>query len=61
MEILRQHVEEMLSPALANLGITNDHWKGMISVSRERQMGDLSLPCFAFAKIINAPMKLLNP
>ena len=50
MEILRQHVEEMLSPALANLGITNDHWKGMISVSRERQMGDLSLPCFAFAK-----------
>ena len=50
MEILRQHVEELLTPALANLGITNDNWKGMISISRERQMGDLSLPCFAFAK-----------
>ena len=50
MEILRQHVEELLTPALANLGITNDNWKDMISISRERQMGDLSLPCFAFAK-----------
>ena len=50
MEILRQHVEALLSPALATLGINNDHWKSMISVSREKSMGDLSLPCFAFAK-----------
>lgn len=50
MEILRQHVEALLSPALAALGINNDHWKSMISASRERNMGDLSLPCFAFAK-----------
>jgi len=50
MEILRQHVEALLSPALATLGINNDHWKSMISVSREKNMGDLSLPCFAFAK-----------
>ena len=50
MEILRQHVEALLSPALAALGINNDHWKSMISVSREKNMGDLSLPCFAFAK-----------
>ena len=50
MEILRQHVEALLSPALAALGINNDHWKSIISVSREKNMGDLSLPCFAFAK-----------
>ena len=50
MEILRQHVEALLSPALAALGINNDHWKSMISASREKNMGDLSLPCFAFAK-----------
>jgi arginyl-tRNA synthetase len=50
MEILRQHVEALLSPALAALGINNEHWKSMISVSREKNMGDLSLPCFAFAK-----------
>ena len=50
MEILRQHVEALLSPALATLGINNDHWKSMITVSREKNMGDLSLPCFAFAK-----------
>ena len=50
MEILRQHVEALLSPALAALGINNEHWKSMISVSREKNMGDLSLPCFALAK-----------
>jgi len=50
MEILRQHVEALLSPALASLGVTNDNWKSMISPSREKNMGDLSLPCFAFAK-----------
>ena len=50
MEILRQHVEQLLSPALVALGITNDNWKTMISVSREKSLGDLSLPCFAFAK-----------
>lgn len=50
MEIIRFHVEDILAPALTELGITNDNWKGMISPSREKAMGDLSLPCFAFAK-----------
>ncbi len=50
MEILRKHVEQLLSPALVALGITNDNWKTMISASREKSLGDLSLPCFAFAK-----------
>ncbi len=50
MEILRQYVEQLLSPALVELGITDDNWKTMISASREKSLGDLSLPCFAFAK-----------
>ncbi|DAC26121.1 MAG TPA: hypothetical protein D7H99_07155, partial [Candidatus Poseidoniales archaeon] len=50
MELLRSHVELLLDNALSNLGINNDAWKSMISPSRERDMGDLSLPCFAFAK-----------
>ncbi len=59
MEILRQHVEALLSPALAALGINNEHWKSMISVSREKNMGDLSLPCFAFAKQLSmAPIEI---
>ena len=50
MELLRSHVELLLDNALSNLGINNNAWKSMISPSRERDMGDLSLPCFAFAK-----------
>ena len=50
MEIFRPHVEDLIAPALALLGITNDSWKTMVSVSREKSLGDLSLPCFAFAK-----------
>lgn len=50
MEIIRSHVEQILSPALQQLGINNDNWKSMIAPSREKSMGDLSLPCFAFAK-----------
>lgn len=55
MELIRHHVEEILSQALVNLGIKNDNWKQMIAPSRERSMGDLSLPCFAFAKQLSMP------
>lgn len=55
MELIRHHVEEILSEALVNLGIQNDNWKQMIAPSRERSMGDLSLPCFAFAKQLSMP------
>tara|TARA_X000000368_G_scaffold79183_1_gene59249 strand:+ start:848 stop:2632 length:1785 start_codon:yes stop_codon:yes gene_type:complete len=59
MELLRSHVELLLSDALSNLGITNDAWKSMISPSREKEMGDLSLPCFAFAKQLSmAPQEI---
>ena len=59
MELLRSHVELLLSNALSKLGITNDAWKSMISNSREKEMGDLSLPCFAFAKQLSmAPQEI---
>ena len=50
MEILRPFVEQLVEPALAELGVVGDHWRNMIAPSREKSMGDLSLPCFAFAK-----------
>jgi len=50
MEILRTHVEELLESPISSLGITDSSWKSMISTSREKNMGDLSLPCFAFSK-----------
>ena len=50
MEILRPFVEQLVEPALVELGVVGDHWRNMIAPSREKSMGDLSLPCFAFAK-----------
>ena len=59
MDLLRSHVENLLTDALSNLGITNDAWKPMISHSREKEMGDLSLPCFAFSKQLSmAPQEI---
>ena len=50
MQILRDHVEPVLGEVLSKMGIKNDSWKSMLTVSREHSQGDLSLPCFPFAK-----------
>ncbi|NCF97760.1 MAG: arginine--tRNA ligase, partial [Euryarchaeota archaeon] len=50
MEILRQLIEPSLESALADIGIEGDFWKKALGVSREKDQGDLSLPCFPFAK-----------
>ena len=50
MEILRQLIEPSLESALADLGVKGDFWKKALGVSREKDQGDLSLPCFPFAK-----------
>ena len=60
MEILRPHVEQVLHPALVSLGIAESNWKSMIAPSRERLMGDLSLPCFAFAKQLGMAPNLIS-
>ena len=50
MNILRAHVEPVLGNALESIGIQNPNWKSMLAQSREHSQGDLSLPCFPFAK-----------
>ena len=50
MEILRHLIEPSLESALADIGVKGDFWKKALGVSREKDQGDLSLPCFPFAK-----------
>ena len=50
MEILRTIVEPSLESALADIGVSGDFWRKALGVSREKDQGDLSLPCFPFAK-----------
>ena len=50
MKLLRTHVEPVLGAALVSIGINNQNWKSMLAQSREHSQGDLSLPCFPFAK-----------
>ena len=50
MEILRKIVEPRLESAVSDIGIDGDFWKNVLAVSREKDQGDLSLPCFPFAK-----------
>ena len=50
MQILREIVEPALEAALSTLGVNGDFWRRALGVSRERDQGDLSLPCFPFAK-----------
>ena len=50
MEILRHLIEPPLESALADIGVKGDFWKKALGVSREKDQGDLSLPCFPFAK-----------
>ena len=50
MNILRDIIEPSLEVALADIGVSGDFWKNALGTSRERDQGDLSLPCFPFAK-----------
>ena len=50
MYILRELILEPLQKALFDIGIDGNSWEKMLGPSREKSQGDLSLPCFAFAK-----------
>ena len=50
MEILRNIIESSLESALSDIGVQGDFWKKALGPSREKDQGDLSLPCFPFAK-----------
>lgn len=55
MQILKAVIEPLIQQALAEVGIKNDHWRSMLAPSRELDQGDLSLPCFPFAKQLSMP------
>ena len=50
MDNLRKIIEPSLESALTDIGVTGDFWKKALGTSREKAQGDLSLPCFPFAK-----------
>ena len=50
MNNLRKIIEPSLESALAEIGVSGDFWKKALGTSREKAQGDLSLPCFPFAK-----------
>jgi len=50
MNILRELIEEPLMSALTDMGVSGDFWRKALGPSREKAQGDLSLPCFPFAK-----------
>jgi arginyl-tRNA synthetase len=50
MDILGEIIEPLLESALTDLGVKGDFWKRALGSSRERDQGDMSLPCFPFAK-----------
>ena len=50
MQMLREVLEPLLDEVLKSIGVTNAHWRSMLVRSREHDQGDLSLPCFPFAK-----------
>ena len=52
MQMLREIVEPSLGVALSEIGVTSDFWKNALGPSREKSQGDLSLPCFPFAKAL---------
>ena len=50
MQMLRTVLGPLLETALQSIGVTSQHWRSMLVRSREHAQGDLSLPCFPFAK-----------
>ncbi len=53
--MLRTVLEPLLETALQSIGVTSQHWRSMLVRSREHAQGDLSLPCFPFAKELGKP------
>jgi arginyl-tRNA synthetase len=59
MQMLRTVLEPLLETALQSIGVTSQHWRSMLVRSREHAQGDLSLPCFPFAKQLgNSPVEI---
>lgn len=50
MQMLKAIIAPLIEEALNEVGVVNEHWKNMLTPSRELEQGDISLPCFPFAK-----------
>ena len=50
MQMLKAVIAPLIEEALNEVGVVNEHWKNMLTPSRELEQGDISLPCFPFAK-----------
>lgn len=61
MELLRKVLEPHLAEVLAAAGLDNLPWQKMLTIARESAQGDLALPCFPFAKILEqSPIQVAN-
>ena len=61
MKNYRQIIEKDLESALTDLDISGDLWRKLLSQSRERSQGDLTLPCFPLAKQLSrSPIEMAD-
>ena len=52
MNLLKHHVAPLVEQALESLGVDPSLVERMLQPAREADQGDLSLPCFPFAKTL---------
>lgn len=52
MHLLKQHAKPLLEEALEGMGVDVSLVERMLQPAREHDQGDLSFPCFAFAKTL---------
>ena len=61
MKSFRQIIEKDLESALTDLDVSGDLWRKLLSQSRERSQGDLTLPCFPLAKQLSrSPIEMAD-
>ena len=52
MDALRLEIEDAITLVMDSLEIPESLWKKVLGPSREISQGDLTMPCFPFAKIL---------
>lgn len=52
MQVLLDEIQDDISAVMSDLGIPEKLWSNVLGPSREFAQGDLTMPCFPFAKIL---------
>ena len=60
MQLLKRHAAPLVEQALESLGVDPSLVERMLQPAREAGQGDLSLPCFPFAKPWAWPLRTLH-